>query len=120
MNKLVLTAAALFLAVNAQAATESSAATALVVAPTEGSTISAPAAEVAPAPKKITVNYTSETTAGSSAANKGNWDGALASVQHVGLKYDLGDDKAFQFRQYFYYNGTDGRVNAKTKKAETD
>lgn len=115
MNKLVLTVAASLFVVNAQAATTAASATsASMVKPTETTTVSAPVTAVAPAKKKITVNYTSETMAPAAAADRGEWDGAVWAIQHVGVKYALNDDQAVQFRQYFHYNGNDGRTADKT------
>lgn len=70
-------------------------------------TISASVSAVIPAKKKIAMSYLAENSVSARAANTSNWDGAVESQQHVGLAYDLGDDKKIQYRQYFYYNMTD-------------
>ncbi|MCB0351743.1 MAG: hypothetical protein KDD38_11205, partial [Bdellovibrionales bacterium] len=56
-----------------------------------------------------------ENWVGARAAHTKSWDGAVSSLQHVGLAYDLGNDKKIQFRQYFFYNYTDA---AKTNETE--
>ncbi len=112
MKKMLLGFAATVLAANVNAAAT---ATTSAVAPVDtASTISAPVAAVVPAKKKVTMSYVAENSVGAREANTRNWSGAVESQQHVGLAYDLGDDKKVQYRQYFYYNMTDS-----TQKDET-
>lgn len=77
---------------------------------TTAATVTAPITAVAPAKKKWTASYVAENSAGMAAANKGNWDGAVESAQHIGLAYDLGNDRKVQYRQYFFYNTTNPKT----------
>jgi hypothetical protein len=104
MNKMLLTTVALFVATQGYAATTTSNATA--VTPAAGSQVSVKADAVSAKKSLVKLNYTAENSAGMVAANKGA-EGAINSVQHVGVAYDLGNGRSAQYRQYFFYNLTE-------------
>jgi isopentenyldiphosphate isomerase len=103
MNKIIVSLLATTFATYTYAATT----TATSVAPTSGATISAPVTAVAPAAKKVTLSYIAENSVDMAPANRGETGDNLESQQHVGIKYDLGNNRTIQFRQYFHYNMTD-------------
>jgi hypothetical protein len=103
MNKTLLITVALFVATQGYAATANKA---TVIAPTAGTQVSAKAETVGATKSLVKLNYTAENSAGMVAANKGK-DGAINSVQHVGVAYDLGNGRTAQYRQYFFYNLTE-------------
>lgn len=106
MSKILSGVVSALVAVTVHAQSTSTATT--VVEPTgTGTTVTAPIKEVAPAPKKWTLSYVAESFADAAPADRGNWDGAVGSYQHVGMAYDLGNKRKIQYRQYFYYNQTD-------------
>lgn len=80
-----------------------------MVMPTSGASLSTTIKAASGAKSKITPSYVAENYVGARAVNIGNYDD-FTSQQHVGLAYDLGNDRKVQYRQYFHYNMTDRKV----------